>query len=79
MNLDKRADAHANQVAAEFSKNMVVMRESVIGNMNDTMTRTSDYLRTLASGLQGLNGVLKDLGEKQVLIQQVKRKGWFGN
>jgi len=63
----------------EFTKNMTVMRESVIGNLNDTMTRTSDYLRTLASGLQGLNGVLKDLGEKQVLIQQVKRKGWFGN
>jgi len=78
-NLDKRADAHANQVAAEFTKNMTVMRESVIGNLNDTMTRTSDYLRTLASGLQGLNGVLKELGEKQVLIQQVKRKGWFGN
>lgn len=79
VNLDKRADAHANQVAAEFSKNMTVMRESVTGNMNDMLTRSSEYLRTLATGLQGLNTVLKDLGEKQVLIQQVKRKGWFGN
>lgn len=78
-NLDKRADAHANQVAAEFSKNMTVMRESVTGNMNDMLTRSSDYIRTLATGLQGLNNVLKELGEKQVLIQQVKRKGWFGN
>ena len=79
MNLDKRADAHANQVAAEFSRNMTVMRDQVVGNMNDTVTRTSEYIRTLASGLQGLNGLLKDLGDKQVLIQQVKRKGWFGN
>lgn len=79
MNLDKRADAHADQVAAEFSKNMVVMREQLTGNLNDAITRSSDYIRTLASGLQGLNSVLKDLGEKQVLIQQVKRKGWFGN
>lgn len=78
-NLDKRADAHANLVAIEFSKTMMKMREDVTGSITDSTTRASDYIRTLASGLQGLNNVLKELGEKQVLIQQVKKKSWFGS
>ncbi len=78
-NLDKRADAHANLVATEFSKTMMKMREDVTGSITDSTTRASDYIRTLASGLQGLNNVLKELGEKQVLIQQVKKKSWFGS
>ncbi len=77
INLDKRADAHAAQVATEFNKTMMQMRESLTGSINESVTKTTDYVRTLASGLQGLNSVLKELGEKQVIIQQVKKKGWF--
>ena len=58
---------------------MMKMREDVTGSITDSTTRASDYIRTLASGLQGLNNVLKELGEKQVLIQQVKKKSWFGS
>ena len=32
-------------------------------------------LETLGEGLKGLNSVLKDLGEKQIVV---KKKGWFG-
>ena len=77
-NLDKRADAHAVQVATEFSKTMIKLREDLTDNVNASVAKTTEYVRTLASALQGLNGVLKELGEKQVIIQQVKRKGWFG-
>ena len=77
MNLDRRADAHATLVATEFSKTMIKMREDVTSAISDSANKTTDYVRTLATALQGLNGVLKDLGEKQVLIQQVKKKGWF--
>jgi flagellar motor component MotA len=77
MNLDRRADAHSTLVATEFSKTMIKMREDVTGAITDSANKTTDYVRTLATALQGLNGVLKDLGEKQVLIQQVKKKGWF--
>lgn len=78
-NLDKRADSHAAQVAAEFSKSMAQMRETHNHNMSESVQKTTDYIRTLASGLQGLNSVLKELGEKQVVIQQVRKRGWFGN
>ncbi len=78
MGLDRRADAHQQHVANEFSRTMIQLRESVSEALTESVTKTTDYVRTLASALQGLNGVLKDLGEKQVLIQQVKKKGWFG-
>jgi biopolymer transport protein ExbB/TolQ len=76
-NLDKRADAHASRVANEFSKTMIDLRENLSSSVSDSVAKTTDYVRTLASALQGLNGVLKDLGEKQILIQQVKKKSWF--
>jgi hypothetical protein len=77
INLDKRADAHAVQVATEFSKTMIKLREDVTSAISESAVKTTDYVRTLASGLQGLNNVLTALGEKQVLVQQVKKKGWF--
>jgi biopolymer transport protein ExbB/TolQ/DNA-directed RNA polymerase subunit RPC12/RpoP len=76
-NLDKRAAAHADFVQNEFSKTMVKLRSEVSESVTASSDKAAEYVRTLASALQGLNGVLKDLGEKQVLIQQVKR-GWFG-
>ncbi len=78
-NLDKRADAHAVLVATEFSKTMLKMREEMGETVNASVAKTTEYVRTLASALQGLNSVLKDLGEKQVIIQQTKKRGWFGN
>lgn len=77
VNLDKRADAHASQVASEFNRTMTQMRETINHNVGESVQKSTEYLRSLSSGLQSLNGVLKDLGEKQVLIQQVKKKGWF--
>jgi DNA anti-recombination protein RmuC len=77
-NLERRADAHANQVAGDFSKTMIKLREELSGNLEESVTKTRDYVGSLASGLQGLNNVLRELGEKQVIIQQVKKKGWFG-
>jgi hypothetical protein len=77
LGLDRRADAHQAQVSAEFSKTMIALREGITESVTQSVDKTTDYVRTLASALQGLNGVLRDLGEKQVLIQQVKKKGFF--
>jgi biopolymer transport protein ExbB/TolQ len=77
MNLDKRADAHAVTVATEFSKTMVKLREDVSAAVTDSAARTSDFVRSLATGIQGLNNVLTQLGQQQIIIQQVKKKGWF--
>jgi DNA-binding winged helix-turn-helix (wHTH) protein len=39
--------------------------------------QSTEYNRALASGIQSLNNTLKDLGGQQILIHQVKKKGWF--
>jgi len=61
------------------AKTMIQLRETFAESVNESVTKSTDYLRTLSTGLQGLNTVLRELGEKQVLIQQVKKKGWFGS
>ena len=46
-------------------------------HLGESVRVASLHLASLDAGIQSLNRVLKDLGEKQVVIQQVKKKGWF--
>lgn len=76
-NLDKRSDAFQSVVTKEFVNNTTLMRTEVQDAVKDNMRQASQYLGALETGIRSLNTVLKDLGEKQILIQQVKKKGWF--
>jgi flagellar motor component MotA len=76
-NLDRRTDAHQQMVTKEFVTNMTTMRAEVENAMRDSMRLTSQYIGGLETGVRGLNTVLKELGEKQIVVQQVKKKGWF--
>jgi biopolymer transport protein ExbB/TolQ len=76
-NLDKRAAAHQERVDAEFARAVSRMREDFTASVTDAVKQSSEYNRALASGIQGLNNVLKELGSQQVIIHQVKKKGWF--
>ncbi|WP_346332277.1 MotA/TolQ/ExbB proton channel family protein [Prosthecobacter sp. SYSU 5D2] len=76
-NLDKRATAHQERVDAEFTMTLNRMREDLTNAVKDSVKTTSEYTRALSSGIQGLNNVLTELGGKQVIIHQVKKKGWF--
>ncbi len=76
-NLDRRAEAHQQQVSVEFATNMNRMREDLTGAVKDSVKITTDYTRALSSGIVSLNGVLKELGEKQIVIHQTVKKGWF--
>jgi MotA/TolQ/ExbB proton channel family len=76
-NLEKRAAAHEQKVAAEFTHMMSKLREDLTASVSDSVKTTTDYTKALSQGIFGLNNVLKDLGEKQVIIQQVQKKGWF--
>jgi biopolymer transport protein ExbB/TolQ len=76
-NLDKRAWAHQERVDREFATALNVMREQMTKSMADSVEKTGDYMRAMASGIQSLNNVLAQLGEKQVIIHQVKKRGWF--
>ena len=87
-NLDRRTEEHQQIALQEFANNMAAMRAEVEGNittmrsgvesaLTESMKQTAQYLGSLELGLRGLNGVLENLGEKQVVVQQVKKKGWF--
>jgi biopolymer transport protein ExbB/TolQ len=76
-NLDKRAAAHQERVDAEFARAVSRMREDFTASVTDAVKQSSEYNRALASGIQGLNNVLKELGSQQIIIHQVKKKGWF--
>ncbi len=77
MNLDRRIEAHQERVQKEFTEAVLRMREDMTTAVKDSVKTTTEYTRALASGIQSLNDVLKDLGSKQVIIHQVKKKGWF--
>ncbi len=77
MNLDRRVDSHQERVQKEFTDAMLRLREDLTAAVKDSVKVTTDYTRGLATGIQSLNEVLKDLGAKQVVIHQVKKKGWF--
>ena len=76
-NLDKRAAAHQERVDREFATALNVMREQLTNSVTDSVKTTSEYMRAMSSGIQSLNNVLAQLGEKQIIIHQVKKKGWF--
>jgi hypothetical protein len=75
--LDQRTAEHQQMVTQEFVTNMATMRHEVEQSLSQSMQLTAQYLSGLEAGLQGLNGVLTKLGEQQVVVQQVKKKGWF--
>jgi hypothetical protein len=76
-NLDKRATAHQERVDAEFAAALNRMRDDLTNAVKDSVKTTTDYTRALSSGIQSLNTLLSELGGKQILIHQVKKKGWF--
>jgi hypothetical protein len=76
-NLDRRTNEHQQFVAQEFVTNMTTMRGEVEQSLNQSIQLTSQYLGGVEAGLRGLSDVLEKLGEKQVVVQQVKKKGWF--
>lgn len=76
-NLDKRAAAHQQRVDAEFAAALNRMRDDLTNSVKDSVKTTTEYTRALSSGIQSLNTLLSELGGKQILIHQVKKKGWF--
>jgi len=76
-NLDKRAAAHQERVDSEFATALNRMRDDMTNSVKDSVKTTTDYTRSLASGIQSLNNLLSELGGKQIIIHQVKKKGWF--
>ena len=76
--LDSRMAAFQQSVTGEFVTKTTAMREQTEAALKESMAQVSAYLGGLASGIDGLNSVLKDLGGKQVVIEVARRKRrWF--
>lgn len=87
-NLDRRTDEHQQTVMNEFVANMTAMRTEVEGNITtmrtgvesalvESMKQNSQYIGGLDAGIRGLNTALEKLGERQITVQEVKKKRWF--
>lgn len=74
-NMEARAAAHQQLVQDEFVKNIEKFTSAASKSITDNVKATGSYFNALSEGLKGLNDVLRDLGEKQVVIKQ--KKGWF--
>jgi hypothetical protein len=46
-------------------------------SLKSTLDQTQKTVGSLESSMRSLNTILTDLGSKQVIVQQVKKKGWF--
>jgi hypothetical protein len=71
------------KVAQDQAVKLVAERASALaGGVENTLKasleNTNKTLSTLEAGIRSLNQVLVDLGSKQIIIEQPKKKGWFG-
>lgn len=88
--IDQRQTETAEQIrdldamAASFLKTMTSLAErteavhqQAAGSMATAAESTKAYCTALSEGIAGLNEVLWQLGEKQVVVQTQRRRGWF--
>jgi len=76
-NLDRRQNEAQAAAIQEFSTNMSSLKSDVESVITDSIKRTTFHLTAVENGIQALNDVLNRLGEKQIVIQQTVKKGWF--
>jgi len=74
----KQCALHTQQMNEQLSQMVQLNAEiqKLLGNMSSGLT---SQFSGVEKSVAGLNEVLTKLGEKQVVIQQVKKRGWFGS
>jgi len=76
--IESRAASHQQKVEEEFTGTMKKLREETGHSIGSAVEKSTQYLTALETGIRRLNEVLGELGSKQVVIQQVKKRGLFG-
>lgn len=76
-NFQQQAAVYQQRVSEEFVTTMQEMRTEFQEAATDSVKTANDHTRALAEGIGALNKTLTDLGEKQVVINQTIKKGWF--
>ncbi len=65
------------KMLVQLAQKTEAVHQKAAGSMNQSAESLQGYSTALRQGLEGLNRVLADLGEKQVTIQAPPRSGWF--
>ena len=60
-----------------FAEKVAALSEGVEKSISASLELTQKTVSSLDSGIRSLNTVLEQLGSKQVVVQQVEKKGWF--
>jgi len=76
--LEKRAGEHQVKVEENFTNLVKTLQQDTSHAVEESAKSVTRYVSGLDTGIRRLNEVLESLGEKQVVVQQVKKKGWFG-
>jgi len=70
----KRADEAS---AKQFADKIAAVSGGIEASLKASLDTTNSTLASLETRLRSLNTVLEQIGEKQVVVQEVKKKGWF--
>jgi biopolymer transport protein ExbB/TolQ len=75
--LQQAAKATQEEAFKQFGERLGSMTKAVEGSVASSMQQAGQVIGGLESGIRSLSSVLEQLGAKQVIVQQVKKRGWF--
>jgi biopolymer transport protein ExbB/TolQ len=74
----QQAAAASQDTSAKFvAERMMGISAGVESSLKASLQQAQQSIASLDSGIRSLNTVLEQLGARQVVVQQVKKKGWF--
>ncbi len=76
--LERRAGEHQARIEEEFGHLVKKVGQETSHSVDESAKSVTRYVVALETGIRRLNEALESLSKEQVVIHQVKRKGWFG-
>ena len=69
--------ATLRKMLVQLAQKTEAVHQKAAGSMSQSAESLQGYCTALKKGLDGLNRVLADLDEKQVIVEAPRRRGWF--
>jgi tetrahydromethanopterin S-methyltransferase subunit G len=75
--LQDASKAAQEEAFRQFAERLGAMTKTVETTVASTLQQSGQVIGGLESGIRSLSSVLEQLNNKQVVIQEVKKRGWF--
>jgi hypothetical protein len=75
--IQQSTKATQEEAFKQFGEKLGSMSKAVETSVASSVQQAGQVIGGLESGIRSLSGVLEQLGAKQVVVQQVTKKGWF--